>query len=143
MGEPLLRDDKPCSDTTMSTATASSAAPARASTDTIQVIVVKQNGTIPPVDEGSMTRPPANAPGQGISLNSGFCVPTVRGEAVIYDPRGRNIPMDEFLEFDNYLYNNVLEAYGDGPVTGVELGELAESCREYMELNSPDFVWNN
>lgn len=73
----------------------------------------------------------------------GLCIPAVRGEAVIYDPRGKDIPMPEFFEFDNFLFNSIMGAYENGPVTAARLDRLTLSCQRYMKMNSPGYEPDN
>ena len=58
----------------------------------------------------------------------------MRGQAIIYDPRGNDITEEEFNNFDDAVMNIVLERYSEGdPVTNDDLDRLAEECQDYME----------
>lgn len=67
----------------------------------------------------------------------GFCIPPVRGEAVIYDASGEDILENVFLEYDNFLYSNVLTEYAEGPpMTEARLDRLAEDCHHFMQFHT-------
>lgn len=71
------------------------------------------------------------------SLDFGLRLPPVRGQAVIYDPTGRDLLEKEYLCVDDAIMNVAFDEYGEGgaPFTNQRLDRIARQCQSYVKLN--------